>query len=177
MGLGVSLAFFAIGAILAFAVRFDLSGIDIHMIGWIFILVSLLNLVFTLMYTRPRRRAASLRAASLADVQEDPLYVVRPEEPTPHVHVEQPVGEETVVEQRVVETPVQDGGPRSQPTQPVPPQSDPTQTIPPQAGPQTQASHPAEPGQPVPPRPMTPPAEAAPAQQVRETTTRRRFRP
>ncbi|GAA2119948.1 DUF6458 family protein [Actinomadura alba] len=167
MGLGVSLVFFAIGAILAFAVRFDLPGIDIHMIGWIFILVSLLNLAFTLMYTRPRRRAASLRAASLADVQEDPLYVVRPEEPMPHVHVER----------RVVDTPVQDGRPHTQPTQPVPPQADPTQTIPPQAGASTRSSQPAEPGQPVPPRPTTPPDEAAPAQQVRETTTRRRFRP
>jgi Domain of unknown function (DUF6458) len=169
MGLGVSLAFFAIGAILAFAVRFDLSGIDIHMIGWIFILVSLLNLAFTLMYTRPRRRAASLRAASLADVQEDPAYVVRPEEPTPHVHVEQPVGEETVVERRVVETPVQAGEPRPDPAQPVPP----TQPVPP-AGYEPQ---PAEPGQPVPPRPVPPQEQQAPAQHVRETTTRRRFRP
>jgi hypothetical protein len=116
MGLGVSLAFVAIGAILAFAVRFDLSGIDIHMIGWILILVGLANLAFTLMYTRPRQRA---RLAGT--VGEDPLYVVRPEEPTPHVHVEQPASEETVVERRVVETPVQEANPRTEPGQPVPP--------------------------------------------------------
>jgi hypothetical protein len=129
MGLGVSLAFFAVGAILAFAVRFDLSGVDIHMIGWILILVALANLAFTLMYTRPRRRA------QIAEVEEDPLYVVRPEEPTPHVHVEQPVGEETIVERRVVETPVQRVPPRTEPTQPVPPRPAPPNEHPEAAAP------------------------------------------
>ena len=33
MGIGVSLAFIALGAILAFALRVDLSGIDIQLVG------------------------------------------------------------------------------------------------------------------------------------------------
>ncbi|MBC6456484.1 DUF6458 family protein [Actinomadura sp. HBU206391] len=165
MGLGVSLAFVAIGAILAFAVRFDLSGIDIHMIGWILILVGLANLAFTLMYTRPRQRA---RLAGMVD--EDPLYVVRPEEPTPHVHIEQPhvhvdqPVEETVVERRVVETPVQETRPRTEPAQPVPPQpAQAPQQVPPQST------------RPVPPRPaptQEQPETAAP----RQTFSRRDLR-
>jgi hypothetical protein len=94
MGLGVSLTFISIGAILAFATRFTLTGIDVRMIGWILLLVGLANLAFTLMYTRPRRRA------QIAEVAEEPVYIVNPDEPeapvhpdelTPHVHAGEPV--------------------------------------------------------------------------------------
>lgn len=101
MGLGASLAFIAIGAILAFALRVELSGIDIQTVGWILILVGLIGMAFTLMYTRPRQRG------QVADVvEEEPLYVVQTEEPpvvetvveepvAPHVH-ERVTGDETV---------------------------------------------------------------------------------
>lgn len=76
MGIGASLTLIAIGAILAFALRVDLSGIDINMIGWILILVGLVGMAFTMMYTRPRR------GAPVAEVlDEEPVYMVRQDEP------------------------------------------------------------------------------------------------
>ncbi|MCW2903178.1 MAG: hypothetical protein JWO67_5443 [Streptosporangiaceae bacterium] len=136
MGLGVSLAFISIGAILAFATRFTLTGIDIRMIGWILLLVGLINMAFTLMYTRPRRRA---RLAQVAEVAEDPVYVVNSDEPvvqvhsdeaahvhaedaTPHIH---PGGTTPHVH---TEEPVEQVQPHGRPAQPVPPreQSEPT---------------------------------------------------
>jgi hypothetical protein len=80
MGFGASLSFIAIGAILAFALKVDLSGVNIQMVGWILILVGIASMIFTFTYTRPRRRAA---AAEIAD--EEPVYIVHPEE-TAHTH-------------------------------------------------------------------------------------------
>ncbi|WP_083999585.1 DUF6458 family protein [Actinomadura kijaniata] len=88
MGIGVSLAFIAIGAILAFALQIDLSGINITMVGWILILVGLISMAFTLLYTRPRRRASLMAGA-------DPGYV-DPASP-------EAAGTETVVEERIIE--------------------------------------------------------------------------
>lgn len=92
MGLGVSLALMAIGAILAFATRFTLSGINIQMIGWILMLIALVNWAFTLLYTRPRRRAAVTEV-------EEPVYVadpIDPVPPTPHAPAEAGIVEEPV---------------------------------------------------------------------------------
>jgi Domain of unknown function (DUF6458) len=81
MGFGASLAFIALGAILAFAVRAELNGVDIQTVGWILILVGVIGMALTLMYARPRR------TSQVADVvEEEPLYVVEAEEPAPHVH-------------------------------------------------------------------------------------------
>ncbi|GAB3690115.1 hypothetical protein GCM10027589_57170 [Actinocorallia lasiicapitis] len=55
MGVGVGLTLFTIGLILALATDFSLSGIDIQMVGWILILVGVIQLLFTLLYLRPRR--------------------------------------------------------------------------------------------------------------------------
>jgi Domain of unknown function (DUF6458) len=91
MGIGTGLAFIAMGAILAFAFNFHVSGIDIQMIGWILMFVGAAWLAFTFAYTRPRRRR---QVASI--VQDDPLYVSQ-EEPTivvretPAGHAESPV--------------------------------------------------------------------------------------
>lgn len=96
MGIGTGLAFIAIGAVLAFAFHFHVSGIDIHMIGWILILVGAAMLAITFAYTRPRRRGqvAEIVAADPLDVsreEERPQQdVVRPavvEYPTPESHV------------------------------------------------------------------------------------------
>lgn len=75
MGFGASLSFIAIGAILAFALKIDLSGVNIQMVGWILILVGLASMLFTFAYTRPRRRAAAAEVAG-----EEPVYVVHPED-------------------------------------------------------------------------------------------------
>ncbi|WUH99362.1 DUF6458 family protein [Spirillospora sp. NBC_00431] len=104
MGIGVSLAFIALGAILAFALRVDLTGIDIHLVGWILILVGLISMGFTMKYTRPRRRAGRVVGADPAygdepgtvvreeHIIEDPAPVGRPGERVERV-IEHPAGE------------------------------------------------------------------------------------
>jgi hypothetical protein len=47
MGIGASVFLLAIGAILAFAVDYNLSGIDIHVIGFILIAAGILGLLMT----------------------------------------------------------------------------------------------------------------------------------
>ncbi|MDL4773471.1 DUF6458 family protein [Actinomadura xylanilytica] len=94
MGIGVSLAFIAIGAILAFALRVDLSGVDIEVVGWILILVGVVSLGFTLLYTRPRRRRAGQIVDEAPVLGDEPEGVV-PERP----HERQPVVERVVERQ------------------------------------------------------------------------------
>jgi Domain of unknown function (DUF6458) len=89
MGIGVSLAFIAIGAILAFALEIDLSGVNIDLVGWILMLVGLASMGFTLKYTRPRRRASLMAGA-------DPGYVEAAEATGPDTFVR---------EERIVERP------------------------------------------------------------------------
>ncbi|MEU5881005.1 DUF6458 family protein [Spirillospora sp. NPDC047279] len=88
MGVGVSLAFIALGMILAFALRVELSGLDIQLVGWILILVGAISMAFTLMYLRPRRRAGLMSGA-------DPAYVEPP--------IVEPGAETVVREERTVE--------------------------------------------------------------------------
>jgi hypothetical protein len=86
MGIGTALAFIAIGAILAFATHFHVSGIDVQMIGWILIFVGVAMLVITLAYTRPRRRGRVVNVvegepgAYVSQVEEPPI-VTQPVEP------------------------------------------------------------------------------------------------
>ena len=77
MGLGAGLALIAIGAILAFATDFSVSGIDVQLIGVILMLVGLLSIAFTLLYVRPRR--SRVVPTTLDDGP--PVYVAEPEEP------------------------------------------------------------------------------------------------
>ena len=50
MGLGVSIFLIALGAILAFAVSADVSGLDINVIGWILLIVGILGLVMSMIF-------------------------------------------------------------------------------------------------------------------------------
>lgn len=50
MGLGVSLFLIAIGAILAFAVDAEVSGLDVQTIGWILLAVGALGLLLSMMF-------------------------------------------------------------------------------------------------------------------------------
>ena len=81
MGFGASLAFIAIGAILAFATRFTISGIDLQMIGWILMGVGVVGMLVTFAYTRPRRRGHVAEV-----IEEEPAYLTYPDETAPHVH-------------------------------------------------------------------------------------------
>ncbi|GLY78256.1 DUF6458 family protein [Actinoallomurus iriomotensis] len=83
MGIGSALVLIALGAILAFATHFHVSGIDVQMIGWILIFVGIAMLVITLAYTRPRarRRAAVVRDVDVIDGEPQPgAYMRGPEE-------------------------------------------------------------------------------------------------
>ncbi|HYX83442.1 MAG TPA: DUF6458 family protein [Gaiellales bacterium] len=50
MGLGVSLLLIAAGAILAFAVNATVSGVDIHTIGWILLVVGIVGGVLSMVF-------------------------------------------------------------------------------------------------------------------------------
>ena len=45
MGLGVGLILAAVGAVLAFAVNTTVSGVDIHTIGWILLIVGIVGIL------------------------------------------------------------------------------------------------------------------------------------
>lgn len=107
MGIGVSLAFIALGAILAFAIRVDLSGLDIHMVGWILILVGLVSMGFTVKYTRPRRRAGRVVGADPA-YGDEPGTVIREE----HIIEDPPpLNRPSERVERVIEHPVDEAAP------------------------------------------------------------------
>ena len=56
MGIGVSIFLIALGAILAFAVNFDVSGLDINVVGYILMIVGLIGLIMTAFIWGPRNR-------------------------------------------------------------------------------------------------------------------------
>lgn len=58
MGIGVSIFLLALGAILTFAVKATISGLDIQIIGIILMAAGLLGLVLFLAVFGPRNRSA-----------------------------------------------------------------------------------------------------------------------
>ena len=50
MGIGVSLILIAVGAILAFAVNADVSGLEVETIGWILLVVGIVGALLSLMF-------------------------------------------------------------------------------------------------------------------------------
>jgi Domain of unknown function (DUF6458) len=50
MGLGVSIFLVAVGAILAFAVNATVSGVDIHTIGWILLIVGIVGGLLSMLF-------------------------------------------------------------------------------------------------------------------------------
>ena len=50
MGLGVGIFLAAIGAVLAFAVNADVSGVNIHTIGWILLIVGIIGVVLSMIF-------------------------------------------------------------------------------------------------------------------------------
>ncbi|PRY01632.1 DUF6458 family protein [Allonocardiopsis opalescens] len=95
MGIGGSLVLIGVGAVLAFATNYDISGMNLNMIGWIVMLVGLAGLLLTFLWWRPRRRAAGLAAESAeqrisrregpatASAREVEETVIRREDPPP----------------------------------------------------------------------------------------------
>jgi len=50
MGLGVGIFLAAAGAVLAFAVTDNVSGVDIHTIGWILLIVGIIGVVLSMIF-------------------------------------------------------------------------------------------------------------------------------
>jgi Domain of unknown function (DUF6458) len=50
MGLGVSLLLIAAGAILAFAVNAEVSGVDVQTVGWILLIVGIVGAVLSMIF-------------------------------------------------------------------------------------------------------------------------------
>jgi Domain of unknown function (DUF6458) len=50
MGLGVSLLLIAAGAILAFAVNAEVSGVDVQTVGWILLVVGIVGAVLSMIF-------------------------------------------------------------------------------------------------------------------------------
>ena len=50
MGLGVGLILSAVGAVLAFAVNTEVSGVNIHTIGWILLIVGIVGILLSLVF-------------------------------------------------------------------------------------------------------------------------------
>jgi hypothetical protein len=56
MGIGGSVFLLALGAILAFAVNAEFSGIDINVVGYVLMLAGLIGLIVTIWFWNSRRR-------------------------------------------------------------------------------------------------------------------------
>ncbi|WP_346621573.1 DUF6458 family protein [Blastococcus montanus] len=56
MRLGTAIVLLALGAILTFALRVDVSGIDLQVVGWILMIAGALGVVLELAVWGPRER-------------------------------------------------------------------------------------------------------------------------
>ena len=50
MGLGVGILLAAVGAVLAFAVNATVSGVNIHAIGWILLIVGIVGIALSMIF-------------------------------------------------------------------------------------------------------------------------------
>jgi hypothetical protein len=50
MGLGVGILLAAVGAVLAFAVSATVSGVNIHAVGWILLIVGIAGIVLSMIF-------------------------------------------------------------------------------------------------------------------------------
>jgi len=77
MQIGSALFLIAVGAILAFAVNADISGLDIAVVGWILMGVGVVGLLLSLVFLnswRGRRTAVVERPAERPVVQDREYY-------------------------------------------------------------------------------------------------------
>jgi Domain of unknown function (DUF6458) len=56
MRLGTAIVLLALGAILTFALRVDISGVDLQVVGWILMIAGALGIVLELAVWGPRQR-------------------------------------------------------------------------------------------------------------------------
>lgn len=53
MGIGISIVLMALGAVLAFAVEFDVAGLDIAVVGWILLIVGAIGALLSVTALAP----------------------------------------------------------------------------------------------------------------------------
>ena len=70
MGIGASVFLLAVGAILAFAVDYNLNGVDINVIGWILMAAGVIGLFMTTVIFGRRDRVVADRTTT-APVSEE----------------------------------------------------------------------------------------------------------
>lgn len=59
MGIGVGIFLIAVGAIIAFAVDYQASGVDLAAVGWILMAAGAVGILLDLIVFAPRRRDAA----------------------------------------------------------------------------------------------------------------------
>jgi hypothetical protein len=72
LGLGVSILLIAAGAILAFAVHTNLSGVDVNTIGWILLIVGIVGGVVSMVFWSTWARSGYLSRRRPGYVDEGP---------------------------------------------------------------------------------------------------------
>ncbi len=73
MGIGVSVFLIAVGAILAFAVTYEVSGLDVQVVGWILMIVGILGLVLSMVFWSSWGGPGYWSRRTYADDQRPPL--------------------------------------------------------------------------------------------------------
>jgi len=76
MGIGVGIFFIAVGAILAFAVDAQVSGIELETIGFILMGAGVLGIVLELLLFAPRRRNTLVVGTAVPVAQQPAPYRV-----------------------------------------------------------------------------------------------------
>lgn len=74
MGIGAGVFLLALGAILAFAVEYEVAGVDLTVVGWILMGAGLLGVLLSLLVWGPRRRARGAVVERHTYDDEPPAY-------------------------------------------------------------------------------------------------------
>ena len=91
MGIGGSIFLLALGAILAFAVHAQVSGIDINVVGYVLMLAGLVGLIVTIWFWNSRRRTVVEQTRPVVRTEGqivDEYRTVRRQEPPPPTYDE-----------------------------------------------------------------------------------------
>ena len=67
MGYGAGIALLVLGLVLALAVNAQISGLDVHTLGWILVLGGVVVIALTAIQLNTRRRATAVRTTTHAD--------------------------------------------------------------------------------------------------------------
>ena len=73
MRLGTAIVLLALGAILTFALRVDVSGVDLQVVGWILMIVGALGIVLELAVWGPRQRRVTRTTDGYAEPAGGPV--------------------------------------------------------------------------------------------------------